>query len=150
MTLINLFGQVVERGETESFFKGLGDYFVRDPEWGVHVYAAHYGSHVQDFVNLRHENQLIFEDSFIDFVKSLKANTDDADHFFGNLSAIIYWKKNGKLSQILPLSSGSRGQHEINNYIKEIHSSNLSTSEKNPYINQLSKYIAAGYSLFEH
>ncbi len=145
----NLFEQALSRGETDSFFKGNGDYFVRDPDWGVHVYAALYGGHVQNFINSNSENSIIFEESFKDFVRSLKANTDDAGHFFGNLSAIIYWKKNSELSEILPLKSGACAHEEINNYIKELNASKIDDLDKNRYKVEISKYILDGYSLFE-
>lgn len=60
----NLFENAVEAGETNSFFKGEGRYFVRDPDWGEHVYTAHYGSWVDRYTNSSSENASKFCESF--------------------------------------------------------------------------------------
>jgi hypothetical protein len=76
-----------EHSKTILFFKGEGDYFFRDPNWGVHLYYTPM-SIVFDKIK---ENLLSLDDflnGFYFFVSSLQDNEVDSEHFWQNVYAI--------------------------------------------------------------
>lgn len=126
----NLFENAVEAGETNSFFKGEGRYFVRDPDWGEHVYTAHYGSWVDRYTNSSSENASKFCESFSGFISGLDVSEQDMDHFFGNLVAIAYWKNEGALKNVSIFDPSSLANKNIKNYLRRLVRSKLYMDEK--------------------
>lgn len=126
----NLFKIAVELSETNEFFKGEGRYFVRDPNWGEHVYAAHYGSWVDTYINQSDKECEIFSNSFCQFLDNLNVNSTDLDHFFGNLNAVAFWMEEGKLQNVDIFNVDSNCNKSIQAYLLKLKGSNLELEKK--------------------
>lgn len=70
-----------------SFFKGEGEYFFRDPNWGGHLYYPPM-SIVFDKINEKLIKLDDFLNGFYYFVSQIKYTDVDAEHFWQNIYAI--------------------------------------------------------------
>ncbi|RJG35768.1 hypothetical protein, partial [Motilimonas pumila] len=75
-----------EDGEIISFFKGEGDYFYRDPNWGEHLYYPSLRIALKEINGNTIKNK-DFINAFDIFVKSLGDNETDSEHFWQNIYA---------------------------------------------------------------
>ncbi|SBT16039.1 hypothetical protein MGA5115_00113 [Marinomonas gallaica] len=141
MTEENLFRKAVDADETEMFFKGQGRYFVRDPDWGEHVYAAHYSGWVSDFVADSHTKKELFISLFDKFVSNLKATDEDLEHFFGNLSAIAFNQYKGNFD--LGFDASSLKSTSVDSFLHLLKSTDIYERKKSlidRYIYQMKKW----------
>ncbi len=128
----NLFAQAVAKGDTKDFFRGHGVYFVRDPDWGVHVHGAHLSGWVEKYINSEKKNAGVFDAEFKNFINSAKEESDDINHVFSMLSAYFATKKRGLLSRsTLFEGDNSEGRCAILQYLERIKESNVLVASKN-------------------
>ncbi|MBB1403884.1 hypothetical protein [Pseudoalteromonas sp. SG45-1] len=129
--MTNLFGISIKSNETNSFFRGEKNYFVRTPGFDQHNHGANLSGHVESFINCGDDNAEIFDEAFINFLGSLEVNQEDLTHFMSNVSAFFALTHRGKLkrSRLFRYYRNSES-FLINHYLKKVSNSELYSSEK--------------------
>jgi|GEM_PF-1811533 len=127
----NLFEVSIGKNESNSFFRGEKNYFVKTPDFEQHNHGANLGGHVESFLRMSNTNAKIFDRVFIDFIGSLEITKNDLTHFMANLSAFFALKSRGRLvGSMLFKSSKSIESRLVKSYLIEISKSDFYQSEK--------------------
>lgn len=150
MMVENLFSRAVTKKETDDFFRGNGVYFVRDPDWGVHVHGAHLTGWVEKYLNADQNNGKIFDEAFIEFINSAKENSEDIEHVFSTLSSYFDSRKRGLLYKSKLFNDiDSEGTQAIFCYIKRIESSGILDDVKNEILVHANFIMSKGCRFFK-
>ncbi|MCD5989307.1 hypothetical protein KDX30_15490 [Pseudomonas sp. CDFA 553] len=84
----------LEKKELSAFFKGQGEYFSRDPDWGDHLYINNW----QGLCNyLKHSPSNVLLDAFSIYLQSLKPCYKDADSLLLNISCYYLMRSDTQL-----------------------------------------------------
>ena len=127
----NLFAAALKKNETESFFRGEKNYFVRTPDFDQHNHGANLGGHVESFLRASNDNAEVFDKAFIKFLESLELNKEDLTHFVANLSAFFALKNRDRLERSTLFKSPQSAESElVKNYLAQISNSEIYLSEK--------------------
>jgi len=62
--VINLFEVSIGKNESNSFFRGEKNYFVKKPDFEQHNHGANLGGHVESFLRMSNTNAKIFDRFF--------------------------------------------------------------------------------------
>ena len=95
------FETALDLHEISDFFKGNGQYFARDSDWGDHLFISNWQEMCSVLKNQKAAQNLLTS-IFEDYAKYLKEDYSDAEGLFSNISA-YYTLKN----KIAFLSSNS-------------------------------------------
>lgn len=95
------FETALDLHEVSDFFKGNGQYFARDSDWGDHLFMSNWQEMCSVLKNQKAAQNLLTS-IFEDYAKYLKGDYSDAEGLFSNISA-YYTLKN----KIAFLSSNS-------------------------------------------
>ncbi|NTZ94025.1 hypothetical protein FCH79_01625 [Pseudomonas koreensis] len=95
------FETALDLHEISDFFKGNGQYFARDSDWGNHLFISNWQEMCSVLKNQKAAQNLLTS-IFEDYAKYLKEDYSDAEGLFSNISA-YYTLKN----KIAFLSSNS-------------------------------------------
>ncbi|MGG2019095.1 hypothetical protein AB1J88_03540 [Pseudomonas sp. S8] len=95
------FETALDLHEISDFFKGNGQYFARDSDWGDHLFISNWQEMCSVLKNQKAAQNLLTS-IFEDYAKYLKEDYSDAEGLFSNISA-YYTLKN----KITFLSSNS-------------------------------------------
>ncbi|MBX8564513.1 hypothetical protein K5D44_07415 [Pseudomonas cichorii] len=79
------FQTALENNEIPDFFKGQGQYFSRDPDWGDHLYINNWQG-LCSYLKLKEDPNKILLDAFTEYVQSLHIDYKDADSLLLNVS----------------------------------------------------------------
>lgn len=82
----------LENGELPEFFKGSGQYFSRDPDWGVHLYINNWQG-LCGFLQSKSDPNKTLETSFTEYLHSLKNEYSDAESLIFNISSYYSMRK---------------------------------------------------------
>lgn len=127
----NLFTAALKTNETNSFFRGEKNYFVRTPDFDQHNHGANLGGHVESFLRSGNGNAEVFDKAFLKFLESLEVNKEDLTHFMANLSAFFALKNRGRLEgSTLFRSLNSNESKLVKSYLTQISNSEIYFSEK--------------------
>jgi len=120
MTQDNLFEKAIEKDETINFFSGKDAYFVRDPDWGEHVYGAHLSGWAASFCKNSKEKEEIFNDHFISFFNQLETSQEGLNHLLGNLNAYISLRERSFFNTTSLFNKDSKEIKVIRDYISKL------------------------------
>ncbi|KAB0503571.1 hypothetical protein [Pseudomonas lini] len=82
----------LENGELPELFKGSGQYFWRDPDWGVHLYINNWQG-LCGFLQSKSDPNKTLELSFAEYLHSLKNEYNDAESLISNISSYYSMRK---------------------------------------------------------
>ncbi|MBQ4800039.1 hypothetical protein J8L73_12995 [Pseudoalteromonas sp. MMG006] len=141
----NLFAAALKTNETNSFFRGEKNYFVRTTDFDQHNHGANLGGHVESFLKASNDNAEVFDDAFIKFLESLEVTKEDLTHFMANLSAFFALKNRDRLEgSTLFRSPGSNESKLVKSYLTNISNTNISNT--NIYLTEKDRlYIHANF-----
>lgn len=127
----NLFAAALKTNETNSFFRGEKNYFVRTPDFGQHNHGANLGGHVESFLRASNDNAEVFDVAFIKFLESLEVTKEDLTHFMANLSAFFALKNRDRLEgSTLFRSPDSNESKLVKSYLTHISNTDIYLTEK--------------------
>lgn len=75
----------LENNEPSEFFKGQGQYFSRDPDWGNHLYINNWQG-VCGYLKSKDNSNKILLEAFSKYLTSLRSSYEDADSLLLNIS----------------------------------------------------------------
>lgn len=75
----------LENNEPSEFFKGQGQYFSRDPDWGDHLYINNWQGLFGHLKSKESPNSILL-DVFSKYLTSLQSRYEDADSLLLNIS----------------------------------------------------------------
>jgi hypothetical protein len=75
----------LEKNEPSEFFKGQGQYFSRDPDWGDHLYINNWQGLCGYLKSEENPNKILL-DAFSKYLASLQSRYEDADSLLLNIS----------------------------------------------------------------
>jgi hypothetical protein len=75
----------LENNEPSEFFKGQGQYFSRDPDWGDHLYINNWQGLCGYLKSEENPNKILL-DAFSKYLASLQSRYEDADSLLLNIS----------------------------------------------------------------
>ncbi|MBB1338898.1 hypothetical protein [Pseudoalteromonas sp. SR44-2] len=129
--MTNLFEASIEKNETNSFFRGEKNYFVRTPDFDQHNHGANLGGHVESFLRASNDNAEVFDEAFIKFLESLEVTKEDLTHFMANLSAFFALKNRDRLEgSTLFRSLNSTESKLVKSYLTQISNTDIYLTEK--------------------
>ncbi len=129
--MTNLFEASIKKNETNSFFRGVKNYFVRTPDFDQHNHGANLGGHVESFLRASNDNAEVFDEAFIKFLESLEVTKEDLTHFMANLSAFFALKNRGRLEgSTLFRSLNSTESKLVKSYLTHISNTDIYLTEK--------------------
>lgn len=79
------FQTALENKEFPEFFKGQGQYFSRDPDWGDHLYINNWQG-LCGYLKLKDDPNTILLDAFSNYLQSLHNSYENADSLLLNVS----------------------------------------------------------------
>ncbi|MHC8326261.1 hypothetical protein [Pseudomonas sp. LB1P83] len=82
----------LENNEPAEFFKGQGQYFSRDPDWGDHLYINNWQGLCGHLKLKDNPNEILLE-VFSKYLISLKNTYEDADSLLLNISCYYSMRK---------------------------------------------------------
>ncbi|MEM5514207.1 hypothetical protein WNY79_15040 [Pseudoalteromonas sp. AS84] len=127
----NLFKASIKKNETNSFFRGEKNYFVRTLDFDQHNHGANLGGHVESFLRASTDNAEVFDEAFIKFLESLEVTKEDLTHFMANLSAFFALKNRDKLEgSTLFRSPDSNESKLVKSYLTKISNTDIYLTEK--------------------
>lgn len=88
----NKFQVALKNSETSEFFKGIGQYFSPDPDWGDHLYIRNWRD-ICEYLKSKSDGNNILENSFIEYLNSLKQSYSDAESLAYNISGYYSMRK---------------------------------------------------------
>jgi len=131
MSTENLFEIAIEKNESNEFFCGKGEYFVRSPDYDGHVHGAHMGGWVESFLKDDIKNSQVFSTVFVSFIENLDITKEDLNHLLANLSAYFALKNTGRLVNADLFSDNNSNEIvPLEKYLKAIFNSPVFDEEK--------------------
>ncbi|MCF5031318.1 hypothetical protein [Pseudomonas syringae] len=82
----------LENSETPEFFEGAGQYFSPDPDWGDHLHIRNWRE-LCECLKTKNDANKILENSFIEYLNSLKKTYHDAESLAYNISGYYSMRK---------------------------------------------------------
>lgn len=82
----------LENSEIPQFFKGIGQYFSPDPDWGDHLHIRNW-SDICLYLETKDDANKILEISFVEYLESLQNSYEDAESLAYNISGYYYSRK---------------------------------------------------------
>ncbi|MBU2897645.1 hypothetical protein [Vibrio hepatarius] len=82
------FEYALVNNEVDQYFKGSGNYLCLNRDYGVHNYGPALFLVLRDVQCGKIDTEL-FVHEFTSFVKRLRNNPEDQEHFFGNIEAYV-------------------------------------------------------------
>lgn len=129
--MTNLFEASIKKNETNSFFRGEKNYFVRTPDFDQHNHGANLGGHVESLLRASNDNAEVFDEAFIKFLESLEVTKEDLTHFMANLSAFFALKNRDRLEgSTLFRSPDSNESKLVKSYLTHISNTDIYLTEK--------------------
>jgi hypothetical protein len=129
--MTNLFEASIKKNETNSFFRGEKNYFVRTLDFDQHNHGANLGGHVESFLRASTDNAEVFDEAFIKFLEYLEVTKEDLTHFMANLSAFFSLKNRDKLEgSTLFRSPDSNESKLVKSYLTKISNTDIYLTEK--------------------
>ena len=107
------FQTALEKNELPEFFKGQGEYFSRDPDWGDHLHINNWQG-LCGFLKQKEQPANILLKAFSEYLQSLQITYKDADSALLNIScyysirADTSFMSTDDFDLILALDSGSK------------------------------------------
>ncbi|KAF2391645.1 MULTISPECIES: hypothetical protein [Pseudomonas] len=86
----------LENNECPEFFKGQGQYFSRDPDWGDHLYINNWQG-LCGYLKLKENPNKILLDAFREYLTSLQISYEDADSLLLNISCYYLLRHDASL-----------------------------------------------------
>jgi hypothetical protein len=131
----NQFESALAANDFEAFFRGIGKYFVQDPDNRGHVHGAKMGGAARTFADQSESNARIFDEAFLTFVKRLSVTKEDLSHLLANLSSYSAQKSRGgfKHSNFFD-NKDSAGIALVKLYLEEIKNSPFGNEVKEKII----------------
>lgn len=118
----NLFETAVNKKEITDFFRGNGKYLIPSPDYEGHVHGALIGGCARTYAELSPSNMKIFNDAFIEFLKSLEVSKEDLNHLLANLSSYFSQKsRDGFVDSHLFENESDLSSGILKEYLKNIY-----------------------------
>ena len=129
--MTNLFEASIKKHETNSFFRGEKNYFVRTPDFDQHNHGPNLGGHVESFLRSGNGNAEVFDKAFLKFLESLKVTKEDLTHCMANLSAFFALKNRDRLEGLTLFRSPDSNESKlVKSYLTHISNTDIYLTEK--------------------
>ncbi|MET1257596.1 hypothetical protein [Aliikangiella maris] len=125
---MNTFEFAVKNGEMSSFFRGEGKYFIRCPDWGIHLHGANLSGAIESYIKENNYGNQVLESGFLIFLKSLKVDKEDFEHLLANLAAYFAIKNDKSGLSGVNFFRSSESVQILKSYLKEVRKSGLYAS----------------------
>ncbi|MCF5167555.1 hypothetical protein GIW45_26890 [Pseudomonas congelans] len=90
--MITNFEKALNRDEFPAYFRGDGDYFKRDPDWGTHLHIINWQG-LCAFLKVEKNPQALLSTAFSKYLATITKNKKDAEDLLENIGCYYYMRK---------------------------------------------------------
>ncbi|WP_032700017.1 hypothetical protein [Pseudomonas syringae] len=90
--MISNFEKALNRNELPEYFRGMGIYFTRDPDWGTQLHAINW-SGLCSFLKTQKKPDTLLKNAFTTYVLSIEGTVEDPNNLLENIACYYHMKK---------------------------------------------------------
>ncbi|POP73366.1 hypothetical protein [Pseudomonas syringae] len=90
--MISNFEKALNRNKLPEYFRGMGIYFTRDPDWGTQLHAINW-SGLCSFLKTQKKPDTLLKNAFTTYVLSIEGTVEDANNLLENIVCYYHMKK---------------------------------------------------------
>ncbi|MDF7796629.1 hypothetical protein [Pseudomonas syringae] len=90
--MISNFEKALSKDELPEYFRGIGTYFTRDPDWGTQLHVINWQG-LCGFLKTQEDPEKILKSAFEDYVKTIANSVDEANDLLENIGCYYYMRK---------------------------------------------------------
>ncbi|MHA3736982.1 hypothetical protein ACXR0M_15125 [Pseudomonas sp. Eth.TT006] len=91
ISMTNSFETALKRNEFPDYFRGNGQYFTGDPDWGTQLHVINW-QNLCCYLKSRDNSAKILKDAFSAYLNSIELTENDANDLFENIGCYYYLK----------------------------------------------------------
>lgn len=90
--MISNFEKALNRDEFPEYFRGIGIYFTKDPDWGTQLHIINWQG-LCSFLKTQKKPASVLQNAFEKYVTTVKSTVEDANDLLENIGCYYYMRK---------------------------------------------------------